>query len=141
MPATEAQLRAIANYTAKNLVAERARKLAYYHENKEVLKVKRKEVRMRKKAEAAILKAALKKKEAEQRKMVEEILKRHRQSIHDELLQTYKTQGMPAWIVDAICLDMTQLYGLDDPRPLGKDPRLTPENTMIVSPSPTEDPV
>jgi hypothetical protein len=141
MPATEAQLRSIANYTAKNLVYERARKLAYYHANKETIKVKRKEVRMRQKAAADIIKAERKKKEEEQKKMVTDILTRHRQAIHDELLQTYTTQGMPVWIVDAICVDMNQLYGLGDPRPLGENPRLAPEDPVIVSPSPIPDSV
>jgi aspartyl-tRNA synthetase len=141
MPVTEAQRRATSKYIAKNHVEERARHQAYYYANKEVIAQKQKERHQRKKAELASIKAELKKKEDDQRKMVTDILTRHRQAIHDELLQTYKTQGMPAWIVDAICVDMTQLYGLDYPRPLGKDPRLTPEDPVIVPPSPIPDSV
>ena len=166
MPATIAQLRSAAKYTAKHPVEEKARQKAYYCANKEVLAQKQKERYQRKKTELASIKAELKKKEADQRKMVTDIITRHRQAIHEELLQTYKTQGMPAWIVDAICVDMTQLYGLGDPRlgehprpedvitigehprmltvnlkPLGKNPRLTPEDSVIVPPSPITDSV
>ena len=129
---SEAQLRATRKYRAKNVEAERIDKRAYYHANKETMRLQQKEYYQRKKAERA---------ELEQRKTVAEILLRHRQAIHEELLDTYKTKGMPAWIVDAICVDMSQLFGLVDPRPLGKDPRLTPEDPVIVSPSPNEDPV
>ena len=141
MPVTEAQRRATSKYIAKKYVEERARQKAYYYANKEVIAQKQKERQQRKKAELASIKAELKKKEDDQRKMVMDILTRHRQAIHEELLQTYRTDGMPAWIVDAICVDMTQLYGLVDPRPLGEHPRLTPEDPVIVSPSPIPDSV
>jgi hypothetical protein len=166
MPTRPSQLRAAAKYTAEHPVEEKSRQSAYYQANKEVLSQKQKERYRRKKEELAALKASIQKKEDDQRKMVTDILTRHRQAIHDELLQTYKTQGMPAWIVDAICVDMTQLYGLGDPRlgehprpedvitigehprmltvnlkPLGKNPRLTPEDPVIVPPSPIPDSV
>ena len=139
MPATIAQLRSAAKYTAKHPVEEKARQKAYYCANKEVLAQKQKERYQRKKTELASIKAELKKKEADQRKMVTDIITRHRQAIHEELLQTYRTQGMPEWIVDAICVDMSQLFGLVDPRMLGKNPRLTAEDPVIVSPSPIPD--
>ena len=132
MPTSEAQLRATRKYRAKNVEAERIDKRAYYYANKETMRLQQKAYYQRKKAERA---------ELEQRKTVAEILLRHRQTIHEELLDTYKTQGMPAWIVSAICVDMSQLYGLVDPRMLGEHPRLTPEDPVIVSPSPIPDSV
>lgn len=130
MPTSEAQMKANKTYREKNRESSRIKTLENYHLNKEALKVKRKEVYLKKKAELASLKAELQKKDDDQRNMVKNILTRHRQAIHDELLQTYKTQGMPAWIVDAICLDMTDLIDLSDPR-LSENPTLTTENSVI----------
>jgi asparagine synthetase B (glutamine-hydrolysing) len=130
MLTSEAQLRATRKYRAKNVEAERIDKRAYYYANKETMRRQQKEYYQRKKAERA---------ELDQRKTVAEILLRHRQTIHEELLDTYRTQGMPEWIVDAICVDMSQLFGLVDPRMLGKNPRLTAEDPVIVSPSPIPD--
>ena len=130
MPTSEAQMKANKTYREKNRESSRIKTLEHYHLNKEALKVKRKEVYLKKKAELASLKATLQKKDDDQRQMVKNILTRHRQAIHEELLQTYKTQGMPAWIVDAICLDMTDRYDLRDPR-LSENPTLTTENSVI----------
>lgn len=130
MPYSQAKHEANQRWDSKNKDKVNASKLAYYYANKEVIKARQKESYHRKKAERA---------EQEQRKTVAEILTRHRQAIHEELLDTYKTKGMPNWIVDAICVDMTRLFGLVDPRMLGELPTLAPKNPMIEVNSPIPD--
>jgi hypothetical protein len=106
MPATEAQLRAIRKYTAKNLVAERARKMTYYYANKEVLALKQKE-RYQKKKEA---KAEIKRIDA------------IRKEAEAELIVMYEAAGIPAGIIqDLSTFPRTQqIYGLIDPKMLSK---------------------
>jgi hypothetical protein len=120
---SQAKHEANQRWDLKNKDKVNASKLAYYHANKEVLKVKNKERYHRKKAEIVELKR----------------LNATRQQAHDDLLEIYKTKGMPDWVVDAICVDMSKLYGLIDPRKLGELPRLLPKNPMIEVNSPIPD--
>ena len=125
MPATEAQLRAIAKYTAKNLIAERARKMAYYYKNKEVLALKQKERYQKKKAEKAEIKR----------------LDAIRKEAEAELLTMYTAAGVPPGLIQDLSVGprTQQVYGLVDPRMLGELPTLAPKNPMIEVNSPIPD--